>query len=152
VDAHSKFDFLVHYSAPAYNHSAVGGYKPGWLAIHDRTNGTFIAAHQLCVTEADELLTADNTALFIGCLGSVSMYPMDDGTAEILWTSEIYGYGRYIVGSPRYSRIASMTKNIQPLWEQLQGQSNLLLPIIDADVNSNRFRAMAGPSCTSSPA
>ena len=137
VDAHPNFDFLVHYSAPAYNHNAVGGYQPGWLAVHDLTNGTFIAAHQLPVTEADELLTTDNTALFIGCLGSVSMYPMSDGTAEILWTSEIYGYGRYIVGSPRYSRIASMTKNIQPLWEQLQGQPNLRLPIITTNVNSS---------------
>lgn len=129
--------FLVHYSAPAYNHSAVGGFKPGWLAVHDLTNGTFIAAYQLPVTEADELLTADNTALFIGCVGSVSMYPMPDGTAEILWTSEIYGYGRYIVGSPRYSRIGSLTKNIQTLWEQLQGQPNLQLPIITTNVNSN---------------
>ena len=137
VDAHPNFDFLVHYSAPAFNHSVVGGYKPGWLAVHDLTNGNFIAAYQLPVTEADELLTGDNTALFIGCIGSVSMYLMPDGAAEILWTSEIYGYGRYIVGSPRYSRIASMTKNIQPLWEQLQGQSNLQLPIITTNVNSN---------------
>jgi len=142
VDAHPNSDFVVHYSAPPYNHTQVGGIKPGWLAIHDRTNGTFIAAYQLSVTPADELLShgsdaGDPSALFIGCLGSVSLYPLADGTAEILWTSEIYGYGRYIVGSPRYSRIASLTKNIQPLWEQLQGQPNLQLPIITTNVNSN---------------
>src|SRR5262245_16322189 len=39
----------------------------------------------------------DNTALFLGTVGSVSLYRLADGTAEILWTSEIYGYGRYYV-------------------------------------------------------
>ncbi len=137
ADAHADLDFVVHYSAPAYNHSAVGGYKPGWLALHNVTNGAFIAAHELCVTEADELLTLDNASLFVGGIGAVSISPLADGTAEVLWSGGIYGYGRYIVGSPRYTRAASMTKNIQPLWEQLQGQPSLKLPIIDTDVNAN---------------
>jgi hypothetical protein len=97
ADVHPSFGFVVHYSTPAWNHSVVGGYRPGWLALHDLTNGTFLAAHQLAVTEADELLTMDNTALFLGTVGSVSLNRLADGTAEILWTSEIYGYGRYFI-------------------------------------------------------
>lgn len=135
-DAHPDVDYVVNYSAPAYNPTAVGGHKPGWLAIHNRTNGQFIASYELCVTGADEFLVDDQSSLFIGCLGSVSIYPLPDGTAEVLWTSEVFGYGRYIVGSPRYSRASSMAKNINTLWEQLQGQPNSL-PIIDTDVSSN---------------
>ncbi len=114
----------------------MGGDKPGWLAIHDRTTGSFIASYKLDVSGSDEYLPADNSPLFIGCFGSVSIYPLADGTAEVLWTSEIYGYGRYIVGSPRYTTAKAMSKTINPLWEQLQGKANTL-PIIDTDVGSN---------------
>lgn len=135
-DAHPDLDFVVHYSTPPYNPTAVGGDKPGWLAIHDRTNGNFIASYQLCVSGTAEYLPDDNSPLFIGCLGSVSLYPLPDGTAEVLWTSEIYGYGRYVVGTPRYAKALAMSKSIKPLWEQLQGQANTL-PIIDTEVNAN---------------
>lgn len=98
ADAHPSFGFVVHYSTPSWNSAAIGSEKkPGWLALHDLTNGTFIAARQLSVSEADELLTTDNTALFLGTVGSVSLNRLADGTAEILWTSEIYGYGRYYI-------------------------------------------------------
>lgn len=134
-DVHPDVDFVVNYSTPPYNPTAVGGDKPAWLAIHDRTNGNFIASYKLNVSGCDEYLPDDNSSLFIGCLGSVSMYPLADGTAEVLWTSEIFGYGRYIVGTPRYTRVAAMSKTINPLWQQLQGQANTV-PIIDTDVES----------------
>jgi len=135
-DVHPDLDFVVNYSAPPYNPTAVGGDNPGWLAIHNRTNGQFIASYELCVSGADEYLSADNSPLFMSCLGSVSIYPLPDGTAEVLWTSEIYGYGRYVIGSPRYAKSVAMSKTVHPLWEQLQGQPNSL-PIIDTEVNSN---------------
>jgi hypothetical protein len=135
-DVHPDLDFIVHYSTPPYNPTAVGGDKPGWLAIHDRTNGNFMASYQLAVSGAAEFLPDDNSPLFIGCIGSVSLYPLPDGTAEVLWTSEIYGYGRYIIGTPRYAKAYAMSKVVKPIWEQLQGSSNLL-PIIDTDVNPN---------------
>ena len=72
----------------------------------------------------------------MSAVGSVSLYPLPDGTAEVLWTSEVYGYGRYIVGTPHYTKATAMNKAIKPLWEQLQGQPNSL-PIIDTDVNPN---------------
>lgn len=111
VDAHPDLDFIVHYSTPSWNSAAIGiDQRPGWLAMHDRTNGTFIAAHQLAVTEADELLTQDQSALFLACVGSVSLYPLAGGGAEILWTSEVYGYGRYTVGAPTSGPTLSGTK------------------------------------------
>lgn len=136
ADVHPAFDFIVHYSTPSYNSLNVGGFKPGWLALHNLTNGDFVASYQLGVTETNEFLIDDKTALFIGCLGSVSLYPLQDGTAEVLWSSEIYGYGRYLVGTPRYTKAAALSQPIQPIWEQLQGQPNKL-PIIDTDVNPN---------------
>lgn len=135
TDAHDDLDFVVNYSAPAFNHNASGGYKPGWLALHNVTNGAFIAAHELCVTEADEQLSTAGLAIFSACIGAVSISPLPDGTAEVLWSGGIYGYGRYIVGSPRYTTSMAMSKNIKLLWEQLQGQPNSL-PIIDTDVES----------------
>lgn len=72
VDAHPDFGFVVHYSTPSWNSAAIGSpLRPGWLALHDLTNGNFIVAHQLSVTEVDELLATDNTALFLGTVGSV---------------------------------------------------------------------------------
>ena len=44
-DVHPDLDFMVAYSSPAYNHSAVGGYQPGWLALLGATNGAFLASH-----------------------------------------------------------------------------------------------------------
>ncbi len=136
-DAHPDLDFVVNYSTPPYNPTMVGGDQPGWIAIHNRTNGQFVASYQLPVSAVDEFLTDDASPLFMSCFGSVSLYPLADGTAEVLWTSEVYGYGRYIIGSPRYTRSMAMSKTITPLWEQLQGQTNLSLPIIDTDVNPN---------------
>ena len=46
-DAHPDLDFLVHYSTPPYNSPASAPHQPGWLAIHDATNGAFISAYQL---------------------------------------------------------------------------------------------------------
>lgn len=135
-DAHPDVDFVVNYSTPPYNPTAVGGDKPAWLAIHNRTNGDFIASYQICVSGAAEYLPDDQSPLFIGCLGSVSLYPLPDGTSEILWTSEIYGYGRYVVGSPRYNKSLAMSKPIKPLWEQLQGQPGLKLPILTTNVQT----------------
>ena len=135
-DVHPDVDFLVNYSTPPYNSPASAPHQPGWLAIHDRTNGNFIASYQLPGSDLDEYLPADSSMLFMGAIGSVSLYPLADGTAEVLWTSEVFGYGRYIVGTPRYTKASAMSKVIKPLWEQLQGQPNIL-PIIDTDVNAN---------------
>jgi hypothetical protein len=136
VDAHPALDFIVNYSTPPYNSPGVGPHQPGWLAIHDVTNGAFIASYELPASDLDEYLTGDGSMLWMGCHGSVSLSPLADGTAEILWTSEVFGYGRYIVGTPRYAKANAMKKVIQPLWEQLQGQPNTM-PIIDTEVNAN---------------
>ena len=135
-DVHPDLDFVVHYSTPPYNSPASAPHQPGWLAIHDATNGAFIASYELPATDLDEYLTGDGSMLWMGCLGSVSMSPLADGTAEVLWTSEVFGYARYIVGTPRYTKAYAMKKVIQPLWEQLQGQPNSL-PIINTNVNAN---------------
>ncbi|MBP9900270.1 MAG: hypothetical protein KBH45_02335, partial [Verrucomicrobia bacterium] len=134
-DVHPDVDFVVNYSTPPYNSPTAAPHQPGWLAIHNRTNGDFIASYQLPCSDLDEYLPADSSMLFIGAVGSVSLYPLADGTAEVLWSSEVFGYGRYIVGTPRYTKAAAMSKTIKPLWEQLQGQPNVL-PIIDTDVES----------------
>ena len=135
-DVHPDLDFLVNFSTPPYNSPAAAPHQPGWLAIHNRTNGNFITSYQLPCSDLDEYLPADSSMLFMGAIGSVSLYPLADGTAEVLWSSQVFGYGRYIVGTPRYTKAAAMSKVIKPLWEQLQGQPNQL-PIIDTDVNAN---------------
>ena len=135
-DAHPDLDFVVHYSTPPYNSPASAPHQPGWLAIHDATTGAFMSSYQLPFSDLDEYLTGDSSMLWMGCFGSVSMYPLEDGTAEVLWSSELFGYARYVVGSPRYTKAVAMSKVIHPLWEQLQGQTTLL-PIIDTDVNAN---------------
>lgn len=135
-DVHPDLDFVVHYSTPPYNSPASAPHQPGWLAIHDATTGNFIASYELPASDLDEYMPADSSMLWMGAFGSVSMYPLADGTAEVLWTSEVFGYGRYIVGTPRYTKAAAMSKVIKPLWEQLQGQANIL-PIIDTEVNAN---------------
>lgn len=135
-DAHPDLDFVVNYSTPPYNSPASAPHQPGWLAIHNRTNGNFIASYQLPCSDLDEYLPDDSSMLFMGAVGSVSLYPLADGTAEVLWSSEVFGYGRYIVGTPRYTKATALSKTIKPLWEQLQGQPDIL-PIIDTDVNSD---------------
>ena len=135
-DVHPDLDFLVNYSTPPYNSPGAAPHQPGWLAIHNRTNGSFITSYQLPCSDLDEYLPADSSMLFMGAIGSVSLYPLADGTAEVLWSSQVFGYGRYIIGTPRYTKATAMSKVIHPLWEQLQGQPNIL-PIIDTDVNSD---------------
>ena len=91
--------------------------------------------------------------LWMGCFGSVSLYPLSDGTAEVLWSSELFGYGRYIVGTPRYAKAYALSRSPQPLWEQLQGQAGVKLPIIDTEVNANPVPSdgRSGDACVYRP-
>ncbi len=102
VDVNADFAALVSYSTPSWNSIATKGeYDPGWIAVHD-FDGTFIHAHQLNITEESELIEEYGFAQWHGTLGKVEvnvLEGMKPGTAEILWYSGIYGYGRYLYGT-----------------------------------------------------
>jgi hypothetical protein len=55
-------------------------------------------------------LSGDQTALFQGTIGYVTVSAPTNGTAEILWSSPIYGYGRYTltIGTPVPVRIQTI--------------------------------------------
>ena len=101
VDTKSNLPYVISYSTPSWNTRAVYSGQlpiPGWLAVHDVTNGTYISSYKLDVTEDAELLPTDQAALFQATIGYVSVSPSTNptnGTAEILWSSPVYGYGRY---------------------------------------------------------
>jgi hypothetical protein len=117
VDTKVNLPYVISYSTPSWNTRAVYGTNtmplPGWLAVHDVTNGTYISSHKIDVTEDSELLSSDQAALFQGTIGYVrASAPTNptSGTAEILWSSPIYGYGRYIltIGVPVPVRIQTI--------------------------------------------
>ena len=97
IDANKDLDYLAIYSTPSWNSRAVVGTpRPGWVALttHD---GRFLSARKLNITEDAELLSLDQTSLFQGTIGFVTMDKLADGTVEVLWSGTIYGYGRYLV-------------------------------------------------------
>jgi len=102
VDTKAALPYVISYSTPSWNTRAVYGAStsplPGWLAVHETTNGTFISSYKLDVTEDAELLSSDQAALFQATIGYVNVSAPSNptnGTAEILWSSPVYGYGRY---------------------------------------------------------
>ena len=105
VDVDDGFPFVVSYATPSWNTNTVlgGDFRPGWIAVHD-FDGLFVQAHKLDITEEAELIVDPlyDSAQWHGTLGRVEvnvLEGMEDGTAEILWYSGIYGYGRYLYGT-----------------------------------------------------
>ena len=104
VDGNDNLDYVVAYSTPSWNTIALGleDYSPGFLAVHD-FDGPIISTYTINALEDQELFTDLDppTSSFYGALGSVSVYVPQGasaGSAEILWYSGIYGYGRYAIG------------------------------------------------------
>jgi hypothetical protein len=142
ADAHPDFPFVVSYSTPSWNTEAVlgGEFRPGWIAVHD-FEGFFVHAHQLEITEEAEFVTDPDyrSAQWHGTLGKVevNVLPgMEPGTAEILWYSGIYGYGRYLFGTNeepervtpnslpfQMTVVERIANNIQLTWPSRAGQS-----------------------------
>lgn len=105
VDGDDSLNYVVAYSTPSWNSENLGlaETRPGWLAVHDTVEGTFISAYKLEVTEDVEFDpdAAPPAALWHGTLGDVSVNVPEGapaGACEILWHSGVYGYGRYIIG------------------------------------------------------
>jgi hypothetical protein len=106
ADSDARLAYVVSYSTPSWNSKSVNGgnYDAGWLAVHDHL-GRYLAGRKLEVLENQELVGDPNgaavTSQFHGTLGSVTvgvLPGMAPGTAEVLWYSGIYGYGRYLLG------------------------------------------------------
>ncbi len=98
-------NWIVTYSTPSYNSSLLDleSPTPGWLALHPRDGGAALATHLIPVNESMELIPAEDhpAALFHSTHGTLrtSIPPRaKPDTFEILWSSGIYGYGRYLVG------------------------------------------------------
>src|SRR5207302_6754707 len=88
IDANANRNYVVAYSTPSWNSIGIGSpQQPGWLALHNMTNGDLIASYQINVTEADELLSSDQAALFQATIGYVTIDTLTNGTTEILWSS-----------------------------------------------------------------
>ena len=136
IDANANLNYVVDYSTPSWNSIGIGTpQQPGWLALHNMTNGDLIATYPINVTEADELLSSDQTALFQATIGYVTIDQLPNGSVEILWSSPVYGYGRYLV-SDNAKRFA-LDKNINTVWEILDAPTNALWPIINSNVDTN---------------
>lgn len=99
VGAKEGTGWIVAYQTPSWNSLAVNGgkYDPGFLAVEDATNGTFIASYQLQVRESDALLTTDGASKWEGTYGWVELNSLPSGDTECLWSSGLYGYGRYLM-------------------------------------------------------
>jgi hypothetical protein len=136
IDANANLNYVVAYSTPSWNSIGIGSaQQPGWLALHNMTNGDLIASYQISVTEADELLSSDEAALFQGTIGYVTIDTLPNGSTEILWSSPVYGYGRYLVSDN--AKYFTLDKNINAIWEILDGPTNALWPIINSHVDTN---------------
>ena len=126
AEVHPDFPYLVTYSTPSWNSMseaiALDPPTPGWIAVHDQFYdpeavdedglARLIGLHKIDVTEADEL--AGDASLFHGTLGelTINVLPgMRPGSAEVLWHSGIYGYGRYILDfAPKPIEITNVTR------------------------------------------
>jgi len=63
--------------------------------LTDSLPGTF---HQtLNVRESDALLTSDGSAKWEATFGCVDLETLPGGDVECLWSSPVYGYGRYLM-------------------------------------------------------
>jgi hypothetical protein len=122
VDAKADLDYVVAYSTPSWNSIGIGfAQEPGWLALHSVTNGDLVASYKINVTEADELLSADQASLFQATIGYVTIYEPTNGPVEVLWSSPVYGYGRYLISDN--SKRFTLDKAINTVWEQLEAPS-----------------------------
>jgi hypothetical protein len=134
IDASANVNYVVAYSTPSWNSIGIGSpQQPGWLALHDMITGNLIATYQINVTEADELLSSDQAALFQATIGYVTMDTLPSGTVEILWSSPVYGYGRYLVSDN--AKRFTLDKTINTIWEMLDGPTNAVWPIINDQVD-----------------
>ena len=134
VDANSALNYVVAYSTPSYNSIGLGiPQTPGWLAIHDSLTGKLLGSYRLNVTEADELLSLDQAALFQSTVGYVTINVPTNGPVEVLWSSPVYGYGRYLVSDN--ARRFALDKTINTVWEYLDGPTNAVWPIINDHVD-----------------
>jgi hypothetical protein len=89
-------------------------YQPGWLAVHNASDGTVMGLRKLNVTEALNVLPGTNAPpgeFLVGYWvyaipqGGVELYPVLNSAqetvgAEVLWWSATYGYGRYYIDNP----------------------------------------------------
>jgi len=98
-------DWIVVYSTPSYNSDflKLETPTPGWIALHPRDGGEAVSTHMIPVTEAEEEVQdiTRSSAIYHATMGAIriSIPPRaKPGTFEILWSSGIYGYGRYLVG------------------------------------------------------
>ncbi|MEW6234010.1 MAG: hypothetical protein AB1656_01360 [Candidatus Omnitrophota bacterium] len=94
-------------------------YLPGWLALHGIETGEYIegSAHMLAVYESDELdgdtvnaAGVNPASRWHGTLGDMDLYipaAATPGSAELLWYSGIYGYGRYVIGDIGETSVAN---------------------------------------------
>ena len=136
IDASASLNYVVSYSTPSWNSIGIGSpQQPGWLALHNMTNGDLIATYQINVTEADELLSSDQAALFQATIGYVTVNTLANGTTEILWSSPVYGYGRYVISDN--AKYFTLDKSINPIWEFLDAATNAVWPIINSHVDTN---------------
>ena len=134
VDANSNLNYVVAYSSPSYNSIAIGtAQQPGWLALHDLATGNLMGSYEISVTEADELLPVNRAALFQSTIGYVTIDIPASGPVEVLWSSPVYGYGRYLVSDN--AKHFTLDKSINPIWEFLDGPTNAVWPIINDHVD-----------------
>lgn len=97
VAAHQDLGYVVALSVPPWAGGPTKQNLPGWLAVHNRTNGAFLASCKLNVTEGDALLTADGSAKWEATYGWADLARLANGDVELLWCSGVYGYGRYLM-------------------------------------------------------
>lgn len=130
-------DWIVVYSTPSYNSELLGiaPPSPAWLALHPNSGGSAIATHSIPVDESMELIPSENnpTALFHATHGTLrtSIPPRaKQDTFEILWSSGIYGYGRYLVGElepppvpPEIGGISVNQRGVIVYWDLPMGRS-----------------------------
>ncbi len=136
ADANPNLNYIATYSTPSWNSIAIGTpQEQGWLGLHNLTNGDLIASCKISVTEADELLPADQAALFAATYGYVTVSTPSNGPMEILWSSPVYGYGRYLISDN--AKRFTLDKNINPIWEILDASANSSWPIINSHVDTN---------------
>lgn len=97
VAAHKDLGYVVALSVPPWAGGPAKQNLPGWLAVHNRTNGAFLASYKLNVTEANALLTTDGSAKWEATYGWADLTRLANGDVELLWCNGVYGYGRYLM-------------------------------------------------------
>lgn len=115
VAAHEDLDYIVIAISPSWSKQgdANEADKPGFIAVYNVTfdqMGEFIDDHAFGSStirppvESDEPSAAPSgAAVWNGIMSQVEVNRlpgMPDGAAEILYLSQVYGYGRYLIGMP----------------------------------------------------